>query len=211
MKTCMVAGASGLVGSSLVRMLLESSHYEKVHILVRKKIELVHPKLVQHLVDFEKLADFHVGFKADDAYVTLGTTIAKAGSKSAFYKVDHDFVVSFAKKANSLGASGLFVVSSMGANPASSIFYNKVKGEMEENIKAIGFPRLGIFRPSLLLGPRQEKRAGEKFAGWMMRTIEFMIPARYKAIHVDKVAKKMVELALNDENGLFILESDKLQ
>jgi uncharacterized protein YbjT (DUF2867 family) len=211
MKTCIVAGASGLVGSSLVRMLLESPGYEKVHILVRKKIDLNHPKLAQHIVDFDKLADYQADFKADDAFVTLGSTIAKAGSKSAFYKVDHDFVVSFAKKARSLGASGLFVVSSMGANASSSIFYNKVKGEMEENIKAIGFPSLGIFRPSLLLGPRQEKRAGEKFAGWMMQIFDFMIPAKYKSIHVDKVANKMIELALSDKNSLFILESDKLQ
>jgi uncharacterized protein YbjT (DUF2867 family) len=211
MRTCLVAGASGLVGSSLVRMLLESPGYEKVHILVRKKIDLVHPKLVQHLVDFEKLDHFQADFKANDAFVTLGTTIAMAGSKSAFYKVDHDYVVAVANKAFSLGASGLFVVSSMGANPSSSIFYNKVKGEMEENIKGIGFARLGIFRPSLLLGPRQEKRAGEKFAGWIMQFFDFMIPAKYKSIHVDKVANKMIELALSDKNGLFILESDKLQ
>lgn len=211
MKTCLVAGASGLIGSSLVKMLLESPGYEKVHILVRRKIDLVHPKLVQYLVDFDKLDDFQPDFKADDAFVTLGSTIAKAGSKSAFYKVDHDFVVSFAKKARSFGASGLFVVSSMGANASSSIFYNKVKGEMEENIKAIGFPSLGIFRPSLLLGPRQEKRAGEKFAAWVMRLFDFMIPARYKSIHVDKVANKMIELALSDTKGIIILESDKLQ
>jgi uncharacterized protein YbjT (DUF2867 family) len=211
MKTCLVAGASGLVGSSLVRMLLNAPQYEKVHILVRKELPHLHRKLVQHLIDFDKLADFHAYFKVDDAFVALGTTIANAGSKNAFYKVDHDFVVSFAKKARSLGACGLFVVSSMGANPASSIFYNKVKGEMEEDLRDIGFPRLGIFRPSLLLGPRQEKRAGEKFASWIMRNLDFLIPKKYKAIHVDKVANKMIELALNDENGVFILESDKLQ
>ena len=211
MKTCLVAGASGLVGSSLVRMLQESPQYDKVHILVRSEIDLVHPKLVQHLVDFEKLVDCDLDFKVIDAFVTLGTTIAKAGSKNAFYKVDHDFVVAFAKKAYSLGASGLFVVSSMGANPSSSIFYNKVKGEMEENIKGIGFPRIGIFRPSLLLGPRSEKRAGERFAGWMMQALDFIIPAKYKSIHVDKVAKRMVELALNETKGITILESDKLQ
>ncbi|MEI7829804.1 MAG: oxidoreductase [Prolixibacteraceae bacterium] len=211
MKTCLVAGASGLVGSSLVRMLQESPQYDKVHILVRSEIDLVHPKLVQHLVDFEKLVDCDLDFKVIDAFVTLGTTIAKAGSKNAFYKVDHDFVVAFAKRAYSLGASGLFVVSSMGANPSSSIFYNKVKGEMEENIKGIGFPRIGIFRPSLLLGPRSEKRAGERFAGWMMQALDFIIPAKYKSIHVDKVAKRMVELALNETKGITILESDKLQ
>jgi uncharacterized protein YbjT (DUF2867 family) len=99
----------------------------------------------------------------------------------------------------------------MGANPTSSIFYNKVKGEMEEDIRAIGFPRLGIFRPSLLLGPRAEKRAGEKIAVWMMKYLGFLIPKKYKAIHVDKVARRMIEQALSNEKGIAILESDKLQ
>ena len=211
MKTALVAGATGLVGSALVRMLLETPAYDHVHILVRKEINLAHPRLYQHVVDFDHLEALNFKFIVDDAFVTLGTTIAKAGSKGAFYKVDHDYVISFARKALSLGAIGIFVVSSMGANPASSIFYNKVKGEMEEDMKAIGFPRLGIFRPSLLLGPRTEKRAGEKFAGWMMQTLDFMVPAKFKAIHVDKVARKMIEQALKDKNGLFILESDKLQ
>ncbi len=211
MKTALVAGASGLVGSSLVKMLLQEPAYETVHILVRKEINLAHSKLYQHVVDFDRLEALNFDFKVDDAFVTLGTTIAKAGSKSAFYKVDHDFVISFARMALSLGAKGIYLVSSMGANPSSSIFYNKVKGKMEEDMKALGFPRLGIFRPSLLLGPRTEKRTGEKFAGWMMQSFDFMIPAKYKAIHIDKVAKKMIELALQNENGVFLLESDKLQ
>jgi len=211
MKTALVAGASGLVGSSLVKMLLQEQEYGAVHILVRKEIELTHEKLHQNVVDFDNLATTNFDFKVDDAFVTLGTTITKAGSKSAFYKVDHDYVILFAQKALSLGAMGIFVVSSMGANPRSSIFYNKVKGEMEEDMKALGFPRLGIFRPSLLLGPRTEKRKGEKIASWMMQTLDFVIPAKYKTIHVDKVARKMIELALQNENGLIILESDKLQ
>ncbi|MCK9641097.1 MAG: NAD-dependent epimerase/dehydratase family protein [Prolixibacteraceae bacterium] len=211
MKTALVAGASGLVGSSLVKMLLQMPEYETVHILVRKEIDLAHPNLFQHVADFDRLETLNLEFKVDDAFVTLGTTIAKAGSKSAFYKVDHDYVLSFARKALSLGATGIFVVSSMGASPSSSIFYNKVKGEIENDLKAIGFPRLGIFRPSLLLGPRTEKRIGEKLASWMMQSLDFMIPAKYKAIHVDKVAKKMVEMALKDEYGFFIFESDKLQ
>jgi uncharacterized protein YbjT (DUF2867 family) len=211
MKTALVAGASGLVGSSLVKMLLQETEYDAVHILVRKELNLAHPNLYQHVVDFDHLEAQNFEFKVDDAFVTLGTTIAKAGSKSAFYKVDHDYVISFARKSLSSGATGIFVVSSMGANPASSIFYNKVKGEMEEDMKAIGFPRLGIFRPSLLLGPRTEKRTGEKFASWMMQTLDLLIPAKYKAIHVDKVARKMIELALQNENGVFLLESDKLQ
>jgi uncharacterized protein YbjT (DUF2867 family) len=141
----------------------------------------------------------------------LGTTIAKAGSKAAFIRVDQDYVLSFAKKSHSLGANGFFVVSSMGADSKSRIFYNKVKGQMEEGLKTLNFPILAIFRPSLLLGPRTEKRVGEKFAGWMMTTFSFAIPAKYKAIHVDQVARKMIEVALQGKKGVFVLESDQLQ
>lgn len=211
MKTAVVAGASGLIGSSLYKILLESPHYEWVHILVRKKIDADHPKLVQHVVDFDKLNNQPLDFKVDDAFCTLGTTIAKAGSKPAFIRVDHDYVISFAEMALAAGANGYYLVSSMGANPASNIFYNKVKGMVEEDLKLLGFPRLGIFRPSLLLGPRVEKRAGEKFASWMMTALDFMIPAKYKAIHVDQVARRMVEAALQDDRGFFIFESDQLQ
>ncbi len=211
MKSAVIAGASGLIGSSLYKMLLESPQYDKVHLLVRKKIDADHPKLVQHVVDFEKFNEQPFDFKADDAFCTLGTTIAKAGSKPAFMRVDHDYVITFAEMALAAGATGYYLVSSMGASASSTIFYNKVKGLAEEDLKLLGFPRLGIFRPSLLLGPRVEKRAGEKFASWMMTTLDFLIPAKYKAIHVDKVARKMVEAAMLAEKGIFIFESDQLQ
>ena len=211
MKTALIAGASGLIGSSLYRMLLEAPQYDRVHILVRRKIDFDHPKLVQYVVDFDNLKNYQLDFSADDAFCTLGTTIAKAGSKPAFIRVDHDYVLSFAEIALAAGATGFYLVSSMGANPDSNIFYNKVKGLVEEDLKLLGFPRMGIFRPSLLLGPRVEKRAGEKFASWMMMALDFMIPSKYKAIHVDKVARKMIEAALQDERGIFVLESDQLQ
>lgn len=182
-----------------------------MHILVRKELHRTNKKLVQHLVDFDQLTMLPFDFKVDDAFCTLGTTIAKAGSKDAFTRVDHDYVIVFAEKALSMGAKGCYVVSSMGANPKSRIFYNRVKGEMEEKLKTLNFPGLAIFRPSLLLGPRTEKRAGEKFSGYVMKALDFMIPSKYKAIHVDKVAKKMVEVALKDEKGVHILESDQLQ
>ncbi|MEI6277210.1 MAG: oxidoreductase [Prolixibacteraceae bacterium] len=211
MKTALVAGASGLVGMSLVKMLATNDQYAMVHILVRKKIEWAHPKLAQHVVDFDQIETFSLDFKLDDAFCTLGTTIAKAGSQAAFIRVDQDYVISYAKKARSLGAQGFFVVSSMGANSSSRIFYNRIKGLMEENLKAINFTTLAIFRPSLLLGPRTDKRAGEKFAGWMMNAFDFAIPAKYKSIHVDMVAKKMIEVALRGDQGIFTLESDQLQ
>ena len=211
MKTALVVGASGLIGSSLVKMLLSNTQYSSVHILVRKEIELVHPKMSQHVVDFDQLDTLAVDFTVDDAFCTLGTTIAKAGSQAAFIKVDHDYVISFAKKALSLGVEGFFVVSSMGAGISSKIFYNRIKGLMEEDLKTLNFPTLIIFRPSLLLGPRSEKRAGEKFAGWMMTAFDFAIPSKYKAIHVDQVAKRMIEAALQGNKGVFTLESDQLR
>jgi uncharacterized protein YbjT (DUF2867 family) len=211
MRTALVVGASGLVGSALVRMLLKSIHYNQVHILVRKELHRTNKKLVQHVVDFDQLATLPFDFKVDDAFCTLGTTIAKAGSQDAFIRVDHDYVIAFAEKALSMGAKGCYVVSSMGANPKSRIFYSRVKGQMEEKLKTLNFSGLAIFRPSLLLGPRTEKRAGEKFSGYMMKALDFMIPSKYKAIHVDKVAKKMVEVALKGEKGVHILDSGKLQ
>lgn len=206
----MVAGASGLVGTALVRLLLESPQYDQVHILVRKEMMQQHPKLVQHVVDFELLAEQTLDFTAEDAFCALGTTIAKAGSRPAFIRVDHDYVVAFAEKSLELGATGLFVVSSMGANARSMAFYNRVKGQMEEVVKKMKFPRMGIFRPSLLLGNRMEKRTGEQIAAWVMRRLDFMFPVKYKAIPADKVAARMVELALRSEPGLFVLESDEI-
>ena len=211
MKTALVAGASGLIGSFLVKLLLEEDQYAAVHILVRKEIDLKHNKLVQHVVDFDQLESLSLDFKTDDAFCTLGTTIAKAGSKEAFIRVDHNYVISFARKALQAGATGLFVVSSMGANPHSSIFYNKVKGRMEEALKRLDCPRLVIFRPSLLLGPRAEKRFAEKFSGYVMVLFKKIIPLKYKAIHASKVAEKMVGMGLTEFTGIRILESDMLQ
>lgn len=210
MRTALVAGASGLVGSALVRQLLLSPRYDRVIILVRRKINLEHPKLIQQVFSFEEPGDLAFDFTVQDAFCTLGTTISKAGSKAAFIKVDHDYICTFAGKALSLGATNFVAVSSMGANPASTIFYNKVKGMCEEDLKKVGIGRLVIVRPSLLLGPRLEKRAGEKFAAWIMKVLDFFIPKKYKAIHVDKVAAKMIESTISDEKGVFILESDRL-
>jgi uncharacterized protein YbjT (DUF2867 family) len=210
MKNALVAGATGLVGSALVKRLLEAPQYDQVHILVRKKIDLSHPKLVQHVVDFDHLDELLLSVKIEDAFCSIGTTIAKAGNRETYYRIDHDYVIYFAEKALSSGAAGFYAVSSMSADPKSAIYYSRMKGEMEQDLKKLNFQRLGIFRPSLLLGPRVEKRAGERFATWMMKLFDFVIPLKYKAIHVDKVAQKMIEVALQEQNGTVILESEKL-
>jgi uncharacterized protein YbjT (DUF2867 family) len=211
MKSALVIGATGLVGIEIVRLLCDQPEYKQVHILTRRPVEVDHSKVTQHINNLENLKDLMLDIQIDDAFCALGTTIKTAGSKESFYKIDHDLVVTFAKKAQEMGATGFFVVSSMGADSNASLFYNKVKGQMEESVKKLNFKCLGIFRPSLLLGDRQEKRAGEKFAGFLATTFQFLIPDKYKAIHVRQVAKKMVQVALDGKEGYNLLESDQLR
>lgn len=206
----MVIGATGLVGSELLKILTKSDHYQTVHVISRRPIKIVHPKINYHVSDFEKMDQIEIDDEIDDAFCTLGTTMKKAGSREAFKKVDYKFIVSFAKKAKELGASNFVVVSSMGAKPSSSFFYNRVKGETEEALKEIVFKRLVILRPSLLLGERKEKRFGETFAETIMTTFDFMIPAKYKAIPVENVATKMFHSALENGTGISIYESDQI-
>ncbi len=208
MKTAMVYGASGLVGESLVRLLLGHSAYSKITILVRKKISLNHEKLVQLIVDFDN-PDPELVF-GEEIYCCLGTTIKKAGSKPAFYKVDHDYVIDIARLARSNGVQQFAFVSSMGADANSSIFYSKTKGETEADLVKIGFESLFIFRPSLLLGDRKERRIGELVGKWFMTNLAFLVPTRYKPIEANQVAKGMVQMMNSQKAGIHVLESQEI-
>ena len=160
-KTALIAGASGLVGNYLLRMLLQSDHYAKVISIGRKTLSVIHPKLEQRIIDFDKLAAT-TDLVADDIFCCLGTTMKKARSKENFYKVDYTYVVNLAKATNAQYAHQFLVVSAMGANAGSTFYYNHVKGEMEAAISKLPFRAIHIFRPSLLTGDRQEKRLGEQ-------------------------------------------------
>lgn len=208
MKTAMVYGASGLVGENLVRLLLDHSAYAKVKVLVRKKMPLSHEKLSQVVIDFDNPDPASV--VEEEIYCCLGTTIKTAGSKTAFYKVDHDYVVDIARLARSNGVQKFAFVSSMGADANSSIFYSKTKGETEADLVKIGFESLFIFRPSLLLGDRKERRIGEKVGKWVMTNLSFLVPARYKAIQASQVAKAMVEIMNSGKAGIHVLESQEI-
>ena len=208
MKTALVYGATGLVGQSLVHQLLEHVAYSKVTVLVRKKLELTHQKLAQVILDFDK-PDQELVF-ADEVYCCLGTTIKKAGSKAAFYKVDHDYVVNIAHLAKSNGVQKFAFVSSMGADANSRIFYSKTKGEVEADLVKTGFESLFVFRPSLLLGARAEKRIGEQVATWVMVNLNFLVPARYKAIEASQVARAMVYMMNSGKAGIHVLESQEI-
>jgi uncharacterized protein YbjT (DUF2867 family) len=211
MKTAIVIGASGLIGKALTQQLINLPQYETVHILVRKPIDLQHPKLQQHIIDFDKMQQSVDFIKGDEAFCCLGTTMKQAGSKEKFYRVDYEYVNDFARLCSQQGIKKFALVSSMGADSKSFIYYNQVKGAIEQKISSYNFETTIICRPSMLVGNRTEKRIGEEIGIVIGNYLSFLIPAKYKNIHVEQVAKAMISLANSQLKGLQIVESDKLQ
>jgi uncharacterized protein YbjT (DUF2867 family) len=184
-----------LIGAFLLQRLLQHSLYTHVHAWARKPLAVSHQKLAVDVLDFGKLHEHRVS--ADDVYCCLGTTIKQAGSQAAFRRVDFDYVVGLAAAAARDGAKRLLVVSSLGADARSGVFYNRVKGEMEEAVRAAGVARTLIFRPSLLSGPRAEYRTGERI-GLVVGSVLGPLLGRYRPIHGDLVAAAMLRAALDD-------------
>ena len=189
----MLAGASGLVGRAILQGLLAEDSVAQVHTLGRRDLPLRHAKLTQHRVDFNALPALP---RIDECFIALGTTIKVAGSQQAFRAVDFDAVLAVAKAAQAAGATRLGVVSAMGANPRSKVFYNRVKGETEEALSALGFATLVIARPSFLAGDReslgQPERGGEKLALKVSRLLAPLIPANYRSIDAAAVARALL-------------------
>jgi len=216
-KTALVAGATGLIGQQLVEQLLKSDRYAEVRTLVRKPTGRHHPKLVEVDYDFDQPDAGQL--RGDDVFCCLGTTMKKAGSKAAFTKVDHDYPLQVAQAAKQNGATQYLIVTAMGADSSASIFYNRVKGNVEEDLRKIGFDALHIFRPSLLLGNREEKRLGEKIGEAVMGFFDPVMVGplkKYRTIDAIKVAKAMLvaaqdPLANQVPQGVFVYESDQMQ
>ncbi len=211
MKTALVAGSSGLIGSQLLSLLLEDSRYIKIIAVSRKPLVLTHPKLENVVLDFEQLKQHSQALKCEDIFCCQGTTIKKVKTKEAFRKVDFDYPVELARIGKEQGAGNFLLVSALGANKNSSLFYNRVKGEVEDAIAKIGIPTLHVFRPSLLVGPRLEQRAGEEAAKWIYRIFGFMIPTKYMSIESIKVARAMISFAQEKVKEVIIHESKELQ
>ncbi len=212
-RTALVAGSTGLIGRHLVKFLSSSPHYGKIIQLARKKSDHLLPKVEEHILDFENMEPAMKNIQAEDVFCCLGTTMKQAGSKEAFRKVDYDYVVNLGEVMCRNGSGQFLVVSSMGANPSSSVFYNRVKGEMESAVKNIPFPTINIFRPSLLLGEREESRSGEKLAIVLFKTFKFMMVGRlrkYRAIEASRVAEAMVKIATSHGDGIFTYESEMI-
>ncbi|WP_020606521.1 oxidoreductase [Spirosoma spitsbergense] len=208
-KTALVLGASGLIGDSLTHHLVDSTFYSNVKVLVRKSLSWQHPRLQQIQFDFNNPNGLLT--QANDIFCCLGTTIKKAGSKEAFRKVDYQYSMDVARLGLANGAQQFAIVTAMGADPDSRIFYNKIKGEVERDLTILNYPTLLIFRPSILFGNRTESRLGERIAAGAMRLFNPIIPAKYRGIEADKVANAMLETTQQNLTGKHVFESDALQ
>ena len=201
----LLAGATGLTGEHLLDRLLNEPTITRVLAPSRRPLAK-HPHLENPVGDPSVFLPELKG-RVDIAFCCLGTTIKLAGSQEAFRAVDHDMVVAFAKRAREMGARHLIVLSAIGADPKSSVFYNRVKGEMEQSLRAQGWPQLTIARPSLLIGERTEPRLAEQLAAPLSR----LIPGKYHGIEACQLARALWRLALEEQDGVRVVESDELR
>ena len=214
MKTALLIGSTGLVGSQLLHLLLDSSTYNKVIVFVKRDAKIEHPKLVQHIIDFDHAESYEHYVHGDDFFCCIGTTIKKAGSQEAFKKVDYTYPKQFAQLAAKNKVSHLLLISSIGADEKSTNFYLKTKGAIEAFLKIADLETVTIVRPSLLLGKRTEFRLTEKIGAFFMTTFSFLLVGnlkKYKPIESKKVAQALYKLAQDDAKGFRIFESDQMQ
>src|ERR1700730_16702218 len=212
MDTAFVAGATGLVGSHCLRTLLDSGAYERVVAFTRRPLGQQHPRLVETIVDFNKLEDVEP-FPTADVFCALGTTIAKAGSQADFLKVDFEYPRIIAERSAAAGANQFLLVSSAGANPQSSNFYLRVKAQLEKAVTGLSFESVHIFRPSFLIGARAEFRVADALAGAAMRAVQFALVGKlrkYRPIAASTVASAMVVAAREAKPGRHIYHYDDI-
>lgn len=207
-RSVLLLGATGLVGSECLRLLLEDEAVARVVVLSRRALnpEITSSKLELHLVDFEHLTTQAQRFDVDQIICALGTTIREAGSRERFRTVDFLFPITAAHLGLEKGASHFLLVSSTGANAASRVFYNRTKGELENALRALSYRSLTIVRPSLLLGRRERPRLMERVAGALL----FAAPGRFRPVTASSVAGALVRAARADMPGLTIIESSEI-
>ena len=212
-RTAWLTGATGLVGGFVLRQLLASEWYSQVIALTRRTMNVDHPKLEQRLVDFDQLQAIDLP-PAEDVFCALGTTIKKAGSQEAFRRVDLDYPRALANKAAASGAQQFLLVSSVGANARSRNFYLRMKGELEDAVSALPYKGFHVFRPSLLLGPREERRPAERLAEVLMKGLSPVLIdglRKYRPIKAEEVARAMVAAAVAGGPGRKVYEHEQLK
>src|SRR3970040_3166762 len=207
MKTALIIGSTGLVGSHLLNVLLDSNDYIKVITFVKRDAGLKHPKLTQHIINFDKPETYKELVVGDDFFCTIGTTIKKPGNKDSFRKVDFEYPRQFAAFALQNKVKQFLIISSLGADANSGNFYLKTKGEIQDFLKDCNFESVSVLQPSLLLGNRTEFRLGEKVGAFFMKTLSFLFLGnlkKYKPIEGKTVAKALLKIAQTNNKGFKI-------
>jgi uncharacterized protein YbjT (DUF2867 family) len=212
-KTATLFGASGLVGGHLLQVLLNNDSYNIIRAIVRRTLNINHPKLQEIIIDFSDPKDYEKALSGSETvFCTVGTTQKKVqGDKDAYRKVDYDIALYAAQAAAKYGVYCFVLVSSVGANAENNNnFYLKLKGVVEEAVSKQMIPQVHIMRPSLLLGNRKERRFAEKLAQVTMPAISFLLPSKYKPITAEKVALAMLEASKEPGKGIFIHDYDQM-
>ncbi len=205
-----IIGATGLVGKQLVLQLLENEHFEKVRIFVRRDAGIHHSKLEQQIVDFDEEKTWEDKLTGDVLFSALGTTLKQAGSKEKQYNIDVILNRNFAKKAKQNSIENYVLVSSIGANSKSKMFYPHIKGKLDDEVQEIGFQNLAILRPSSLTGERSEKRIIEIISIPVAKIITRFIFKKYRPIEDKIVARAMINAVLQPNKEKIIWEADEV-
>ena len=206
----LIIGATGATGKDLVTQLLADDTYSEVHCFVRKPLTFTHTKLHAHVVDFETPEAWADLLRGDVAFSCLGTTLAAAGSKEAQWRVDYDYQYNFAEHCRNNGVPTFVLVSAAGAKAQSKLFYNHMKGQLEDAIKALGFPRLLIFQPSILIRSNSD-RSGENFTVKVFNFLNKLgILKRYRPMPTAVLAQRMRKEAATVAKGLHTFTLDKI-
>jgi uncharacterized protein YbjT (DUF2867 family) len=213
----LVVGANGLVGRAVVRRLVAQTWAGSVTALVRRPGALtagqaLPGRLRERVIDFERLGapEFQSAFAADIVICALGTTIRQAGSQAAFRRVDVDYPAEVARRAFAAGAHHFLLVTALGADARSGVFYNRCKGEVEAAVLSIGFPSVTVVRPSLMLGPRAERRPAERVAQNLSKVLGWMVPKTWRPVPAESVAAALATAARVDAPGVRVLENAAL-
>jgi uncharacterized protein YbjT (DUF2867 family) len=211
--TATLVGATGLIGSYLLKELLNDPYFDTIRILIRRPLDITHPKLEKKIVDFNDSDSLLVAISNSDVlFCAIGSTMKKVkGDKEAYRKIDFDIPVKLARFCKMTDCEKFILVSSAGANSKSRNFYQRLKEETEEAVKSVGLKTVHIMRPSLLLGERKEFRLGENIGKAVMTSLSFLIPEKYKAIQGKDVAKVMLALSKKNDEGIFVHENIEIR
>lgn len=209
MKSVLLVGASGMVGREVLRQALADSRIDEIVAPTRRTLA-TSAKLLNPLVDFDALPADAAWWEVDAVICTLGTTIREAGSQAAFRKVDHDYPLAVARHARAHGATTFVLTSASGANADSRIFYSRTKGELERDLRALGYGSLCLVRPGLLGGERERRRPVEHAGMKLLGAMGPLLPRRYRVVPAERVASTLLREALAAEPGVRIVESEEI-